>query len=829
MNKPFLLAIRGKVISAFLLAFVAIVLAVVVTYFSFNGLLNTVDQLSSPNEKLSALHNLFQRITQLDHEQRAEAIKHPTKPYVDFIKESKAILFTIDTLRGMDWQDKRQIQRLNTMEEILNERSLLFLSYIKLKSNYIFNKKYSRKLDTLTRMLSSIPVSADTNVTTTKKKTITTTYLPPVQEKDNRSVLSRLFGKKKTPRTDNTRVEVQEELSVQVDTLSVAQQDSAYVEVGRIMKSLQEDQHLQNRKMLQRELELINATTILSNQLLSILHAVEKEELAQMRKNSHEASALVNTSITRIAIIIVLFLLGAACLVFFILTDVSKSNYYKEQLIDAKEKAEELSMVKQRFLANMSHEIRTPLQSIIGYAEQLQNDDGTNNKEALSAIHTSSDHLLHIVNEILDYSRIESGKFVFTHKPFVLNELIEEVSSGVRIQARQRALTFTVTTKGDNNVRLSGDAFRLRQILYNLLGNAIKFTEKGLVNFDIEINDYAEVAECIFRIKDSGIGIRPEAISKIFEQFEQADGLNSHYGGSGLGLTIVKALVEAQEGTLQVESVFGEGSVFTVTLMFKKALSKSLEHAQLESRVGIHSFKGKVLVVDDDPLILRLSSLIFKKYHIPFITFDKPEKVLEQKLDDDISLILLDIRMPKVSGVELCGELRKRVNATIRIVALTAHVLPEEHKALLQGGFDEILTKPFRESTLLALIGYDEEVVRKVSDEPASPDFTLLRKMTMGDDELFQSILTQFMEETKCDIDNLEKNLHHMELTMVREIVHKLSGRIAQMGVQKTSDRLRGIEEDLDKGRDAKSIIERIIGAIDEVKNLLKEMQAVVV
>jgi signal transduction histidine kinase/FixJ family two-component response regulator len=653
--------------------------------------------------------------------------------------------------------------------------------------------------------------------------------VPSAAEKDTRSVLSRLFGKKKPRLADNTRVEVQEELSIQIDTLSVAQQDSAFLEVGKLIKSLQADQHLQNRKVVERELELINTNTVLSSQLLSILQEVEKEELQQIRKNNQEASVVVNTGIKRMSGVMIIFLLGTAVLVFLILTDVAKSNYYRQQLIRSKEEAEALSQVKQRFLANMSHEIRTPLQSIIGFAEQLK--DSGSNSEALAAIHSSSDHLLHIVNEVLDYSRIESGKFKLIHEPFNLGDLLQEVSSGMRIQAENRQLEFSVKTAGNSNVNVLGDAFRLRQILYNLLGNAIKFTKKGFVEFNVTIEEISSALSCRFSIVDSGIGIKSEEISRVFQQFEQADDKTStHYGGSGLGLTIVKALVDAQHGQLQVDSEVGKGSSFTVLLNFDKAEYENTFNidSQIVQKTKPNLVRN-VLVVDDDPLILRLCTVILQKHGVTYKTFQDSSQVLEHG-HDDVDLVLLDIRMPTVSGIDLCKALRSRVNAHTRIVALTAHILPEEHAPLMAAGFDDVLAKPFREKQLVDLLGISSPVMDPAPNaKDASVDFSILRKMTMGDETLFQSVLSQFMEETQADVLALEIKLNHMDVRAVREIVHKLTGRVGQIGAQKLSTELRAIEIDLDKGKSLQELVERIIHSLDGVKELLKKTQEVVV
>ena len=237
-----------------------------------------------------------------------------------------------------------------------------------------------------------------------------------------------------------------------------------------------------------------------------------------------------------------------------------------------------------------------------------------------------------------------------------------------------------------------------------------------------------------------------EEIGNVFNQFEQAHAtIDRQFGGTGLGLTIVKKLVEAQNGHLTVESTPGEGSLFVVKLHFDKASHEAVNvPTQYESETESRPV-GKVLVVDDDPMILRLCRIILDKHHIPNEAHGDPMHVLDTPLDPEINYILLDIRLPGISGVDLCRELRRKTSGDTKIIALTAHVLPQEKHQLIESGFDYVLTKPFRENDLLNQLGIKTTTP---APEPADgkPDLHILRQMTMGDTELFQSVLQQFLQ-----------------------------------------------------------------------------------
>jgi signal transduction histidine kinase/CheY-like chemotaxis protein/HPt (histidine-containing phosphotransfer) domain-containing protein len=806
VNKSFLSPLRGKIIAAFVLACVAIALAVGTTYIGFNSLLEQVDELTVPNDKLRALNNLFEQITRLDQQQRADAIRNPGKSYRAILQESKQLTATLDTLIAMPWNNTRQPGRLETMKRVVAKRDYLLLEYLRLRSEFVSNKKFTQQLDSLSLIL-AVNQQLDSLVSTNQNKTTTTTYIP----EEKRNFFSRLFGSKKKD-TLNGSIEIKEETLTKVDTLAIARQQGARDEVERIMKRLDEDQRLQTQEMMQRELRLINTNVALINQLLSILREVETEELALFERKNAEAGLLVNKSVERISIIIAIFFLVAAALVFLMLIDLSRSNYYRLQLTQAKEEAERLSLVKQRFLANMSHEIRTPLQSILGFSEQLNSQK--NNTEALLAIQHSSEHLLHIVDEVLDYSRIESGQFVLDKSALWLDELVDEVATVVTIQARQKNLNLTIEIDQIDSPVL-GDAFRLKQVFYNLLGNAIKFTASGTITFSTRILEQtATHIKTEFRISDTGKGIPKEEQEIIFNQFEQGGkSIHRQYGGAGLGLSIVKKIIEQQQGTIKVESEVGTGTTFSILITFEKTEALVVSPVQ---QTKLTTFAGHVWLVDDDPLILKLCSLILEKNNVAYTSLQSSLKMLEQKVNAN-DVVFLDIRMPGINGVDLCKQLRARV-PELYIVALTAHLLPDERKFIVESGFNRILPKPFRENEFLDALHQIQSTTQQTE-----VNLSELEKMTHGDKVLMNSIVEEFIEETHKNILQLEKRMLDKDAAGAREIIHQLAGRVGQFGARPLMKELQRIEQMLVAGTPLHTIRE-LPQVLHQVKHLQSEL-----
>ncbi len=815
-------SIIRKVLAALLLAFIAVIVAQSISRFSFRELVGTVEELSAPNEKLSLLNSIFHELTALDQLQRAEAITNPRKPYDSFLDQSAELNGLIDSLAVLAW-DSLQHNRLMEMKNVLAQRNKLFFSYLKVKAEMLDNRKFSVQLDTLAAILTDEDMAIDSSLITTRIKTITT-YLPDttrIRKKEHRSFFRQLFGKKEEPKPDTPQIRVEEHYTYDFDTLATARQVEALLQVERIMRELEAEQRAQQKRLERQELDLIQANSAFISQLLNILNEVENEELERMRQTNVHAVDVMNQSMARTNLLLIIFGLSAAFFFYLVYIDVSRSNYYKKQLEAARDRAEELGQIKQRFLANMSHEIRTPLQSIIGFAELLKNDTQPR-PEAAKAIHSASEHLLHIVNEVLDYSRISSGNFTLDREPFELIPLVREVESAMRMQAEQKQLNFILDLEKAADHTLIGDPFRLRQILYNLLSNAVKFTNRGFVRLAVKTHVEGDRVRCVFVVADSGIGMTPDELERVFNQFEQGNAqITRQYGGTGLGLSIVKSLVDAQGGTLEVDSKPGYGSTFSVSVEFSIHTSSDGEESD-EQAAPTRTVNARVIVVDDDPLILRLCSLILEKHNIPHKTFQDAKACLEEDAyDQETTHIFLDIRMPTINGIELCHRLKKIYGDGVQFIALTAHVLKEERESILAEGFDTILSKPFRESELLKVLEMED-------DTPSStvlPDLSTLRQMTLNDQDLLQSVIAQFIEETVEDLATLRTSVDSGDAGATREIIHRLAGRLSQVGFKPMGSRFSALETALVGGTSVTTLQAQIGTLMAELEELMAQLR----
>ncbi|WP_407428746.1 ATP-binding protein [Arcticibacter sp.] len=823
-KNSFTKSLKGKVIIAFLLGFIALVLAWMVSKVAFREMLTTVQSVSAPDEKLLVVNQLFRDITKLDQFQRSQSFQNPGS-YKSFIKESDSLRSKMDTLKRLYSGDKLQIEQINKMKGLLKKRDSLFMTYLRVREGLVNGRAFSSQINSLTGLISRSSSEMDSTIVKTEQ-THSTTTIPAQREERDRGFFNRLFGKKKA--ADTTAAVVQEEINITIDTLARVNTDSVVQEMENAVKTLALRQRERSDRFITQEIELANAGNILINQILDVLQQVEKDVINQVEVSNLRAQEVVNHSANRIEMIMLIFLFITAVFAYMILTDIGKSNRYREELELARDEAEYHGQAKQRFLSSMSHEIRTPLQSIIGYAEQLQDQEKVDKKN-LKAIYNSSIHLLHIVNEVLDYSRIVSGKFRFHRSVFNIREVMDEVVTIMTPQAERKGLNIRMNNHVIGSHLLIGDPFRLKQILLNVVGNAVKFTTQGEVSLTVTSRIVKRKAYLTIEVTDTGMGISGEDIKRIFTEFEQAgDYVPTNENGTGLGLSIVKTLVEGQGGTIDVKSVLGEGTSFTLNLRY--TVPKENRKLTDQQRTESQSFTGLVWLVDDDPFILQLCCNLLDKYHVRYKAFSLPSQLLDEPIAKDLSLILMDIRMPEMSGTELCRRMRERLSERVRIVALTAQALPEERASILDQGFDALLMKPFRETDLTGLLrGQLSAEIRTTEQVPQDViDLSMIEKMAFGDEEMVKQILERFCDDNRKDAVIVLEALKTQDREELMLLLHRLAGRTSQLGARSLGSRFRSEELLLHKGKPIDNQLEqRVHKLLEELELLTHEIYSI--
>ncbi|WP_161622670.1 sensor histidine kinase [Cesiribacter andamanensis] len=608
---------------AFGLLTVGLVVALYFAITSFRQISDSAEMLAEPNPRPAHLSHLLTSLAEAESHLRAYSLSQNESFLSSYEKNTNEILHQFDTLQYLT-QGERGKRQLDTLYTLITNKIAGLNEFMELKAQLdqqTFTDKALKRLDQTT----SSPIRV--NKALQKTETEVRRDLPPaphvrMEPVERKGFLNKLFGKdKKSPvitTPDSSLVATTREVFVDTVVLTQPVADSLVSDMRKILRELQQEESSNRRQLSQQELTLLANDQEIMEQIRRMIRLMEQEEAAVTTGRILKARRMVDDASLIIFLISCTGLLTSFIFVLLIIRDISRSNFYKLQLEKARHKAEKLRHVKEQFLANMSHEIRTPLNAIVGFSEQLQQQDlKPQQKEQIDAIRFSSDFLLSTVNDILDMSKIEAGQVRFEKVDFDLLDILHHTASLLEGRAEAKSLHFS-TDFPIAPAYLKGDPFRLQQILYNLMGNAIKFTDAGEVKMRCRVRDNGFGKYLVdLTVLDSGIGIPADKVNSIFDSFTQADAsITRRYGGSGLGLAITKKLVQLQGGEISVRTREGRGTVFYITIPYQKG--KPVEKQQSRPVHVPQQWQHKrVLVVDDDSLNVLLLQTILRKWKNP--------------------------------------------------------------------------------------------------------------------------------------------------------------------------------------------------------------------
>ena len=469
-----------------------------------------------------------------------------------------------------------------------------------------------------------------------------------------------------------------------------------------------------------------------------------------------------------------------SCILLVALNRAEKSaKKQTQEAVRDKVAAEFANKAKSNFLANMSHEIRTPLTAIIGYGETLLRSDQTMKErvEAVNTIINSGEHLLNLINDILDVSKIEADKLVLEQvkeSPFRLMQEVESIMSG---QAKKKGLEFSIQYDFPLPKYVYSDYVRIKQILLNLCSNAIKFTQKGYIKITMRYEQ--EMDRLYFIVQDSGIGMSDESQDKVFESFTQADSSTTRkYGGTGLGLTLSKQLARLLGGEIDIDSKLGLGSTFAVYVPTNIKESKNIIFG--ESDIPVHSEQtkdfycfekliGKALVAEDNEINQKLIALNLNKMGLDVVTVDNGKKAIDQALAEHFDIVFMDMQMPVMGGVEAVNRLKEK-GYQQPIVALTANALQEDKEKCLTAGCSDFVTKPIHYEQLYEVAkNYVRTRSENLNDDPLYPQVA-------ENDMEYQALITVFVESLPALANKLKFSAKEEEWELVASLLHHAKG-----------------------------------------------------
>ena len=606
--------------------------------------------------------------------------------------------------------------------------------------------------------------------------------------------------------------------------------------IASVLKNLQDSVAGQRKlladQLLERAANLRYNNSIVTRKINQILRDIEEEEVnASLERMQNKQKILRETSllIAGIAIVSVIIVI---IFIFMITRDISKSKYYRMQLEKAKQYAEDLLHSREKMMLTISHDIRAPLSSIIGYIDLLlRRHPDERQQYYLDNMSGSASHILSLVNDLLDFHRLESGKMEIQRVAFSVSALFNEIFTSFRPIAESKDLTFVLNLKEEGTEKLYiGDPIRIRQIVGNLLSNALKFTREGRVVMVVSINALADNSALLnVLVSDSGPGIPPEEQERIFGEFTRLSATEKAEG-FGLGLSITRKMTVLMGGNLSLKSVVGQGCDFTIELPLTVADVQVLPAAEEEavSEPELPSFAGRdvyCLLVDDDPLQLALTEEYLRQNHVEVSSCTDPFSVVTLLQKTSFDAVITDIQMPGMDGYQLLESIRNSGipgTENLPVIALSASV-ENEHDHYLESGFTGFLNKPFTARQLITLLNKLLSTELVVTSDF---NFDSLTAFAGEDKEASASILKTFVEETTKSNVLLEGTLQDDDREQSAKISHKMVPLFTMLGATSLVEKLRVIEKNATTlpVEEWKSLLSEVIA---EVKKIIEQAMTV--
>ncbi|UXP32164.1 ATP-binding protein [Reichenbachiella agarivorans] len=724
--------------------------AAVIGYFAYrnlNQIVSTLEEEVKPNLDLIILGQISIELGRMEDAIEGYVFNQDTSYMADFKARTQNAMAHLGELRlrSADYEFSKSIDSLENL--ILNKVTVL-------------NQAAHLDMFSVEETFASIPRFEET------KKDTVILIDTVVSNQKKIGFLQKLLGKKEVEviTTDSTVI-VEErptvDVNLQLDSIARKAQKRAY-----------------NQKI--REFTLYKDHQDIDAEIVALIKRMETWQITRIKQMALQTQDRVRFTNRYITI----FSFMASVILFITLTMliiyVLRTRSHQMVLNLAKQNALQTAKEKEEFLANMSHEIRTPMNAIAGFAKTLLNSNlSAQQLEQVSIIDKSSNHLIHILNDVLDFSKLQSGKIKLDITPFDPEIVIKEAVQLLSQKAEEKGLRLKCEVSSLPKC-LSGDAFRLRQILLNLIFNSIKFTESGEISVRATSVIREDKTYLQIDISDTGIGIPPDRQALVFDEFEQVNGSDKQTG-TGLGLTITKKLIDIHQGSIRLQSVVGEGTTFSIELPYEELEPneeelKSNNHSDFDF-LGVH-----LLIADDEPFNVKLLKTILDAQNISYDVGIDGQATYELLSRHKYDLLLLDFRMPKMSGPEVASLLRKEggINAGIPILGLTATVSDQHLKTAVDSGIDQIIRKPFKPEDLLRAMA-DQLKTRSFINSSGGlikkkrpQQFSLDGLHQMGDEFFVMDMVETFISSSQKNLEMLDREVNTQNWEGAADVLHRI-------------------------------------------------------
>ncbi|UUF15171.1 MULTISPECIES: sensor histidine kinase [Flavobacterium] len=617
------------------------------------------------------------------------------------------------------------------------------------------------------------------------------------------------------------------------NTLSKKASDSILANSKKLLSNVKEKAEKKKETLNFEENKLLKNEIAISEQLRKVLRIIEREIIINSIKNNslkEKSLKKVNEIVTASAIAGLILTLFFSVL---IVSDYSKSQLYKKQLEIANFKTKNLLKSREQLISTVSHDLKTPLSTIVGYSELLGNSDiNTKQSYFIKNIKNSSEYITQLVQDLLDFSRIEAGKITIEKVPFYLPELIEDTARNIQTVYKEKNIDLIINVDDKLHTRVVGDPFRLKQILTNIIGNAYKFTEEG----HIKISSYVSENENFFiiTIEDTGIGIEKGNQKLVFEEFAQAnENIEKKYGGTGLGLSICQKIISFMGGRISLESTFGKGSTFEIKIPLILDQSE-ITVEEIKRNIARNTTKQTFVVIDDDINLLNLTSGVLRQEGHQVLSFSNSVKALEAIQNTNFDFVITDIQMPEMDGFMFLKSLRnseKGIYKNQPVIALTGRT-DLDAAVYDEAGFTTVVNKPYSPKILLETIQHildhdtlPKAAINEVEETVSSQLYTLdtLKEFLGNDQNALNDVLKAFIISSNENLDLLENAIHEKNVPEINSIAHRIAPMFRQIESRDISILLKTLEQNNLEIADSKDIFEALKAKTNKLFAVLEQ------
>jgi signal transduction histidine kinase/DNA-binding response OmpR family regulator/CHASE3 domain sensor protein len=824
MKSNKILPFEALVISLLFLILVFVGVMGSYTFKRLNVIVETISNQSKPDNRLGIMKDILNDLYRSEISVKSYRLTKDNNYLMEFYLSAKTINKRIEQLHEFDVANDTMYLATDSMSALIEQEYEILEALLKVKDEYRVKVALDKAMETVDKNITTIEkIEAATEAENLQQDSADMSQ--EAVEKTN--FFKRIFGSSK-------RKKKEEETDLLMDTIAILNEirdtvgsDSHLERINQNLAELSQKETAQEVQMNIRELRLIKKSETIMQQIRDLLIGMEiyqskitLEKSKKIEELAHEIKNLIGLFTVTASFLI---LLAAAITVNY----VRKNNQYKKVLRDARKKAEELAVERERFLANMSHEIRTPMNAIIGYTEQLLHSDlKENQREQLDIVRKAGNHLIQIINEVLDFSTMQAGKTVLNKVSFLPHEIISDVVQLMQQSAEKKKLKLNYFPNTES-VFVAGDPGRFRQILLNLLSNAIKYTDEGEVTITTsqKIIDNRRIQLTVL-ISDTGVGMSSDFLNKVFEEFERADiVVDKTESGSGLGLAITKKLIDIHRGRITFKSTKGEGTAVKVVLPYQISQSTEKENLHVNSRskkIGNLRF----LVVDDVEYNRKLLGAILKRNDAYYKEAKNGQEAIDILNREHFDIILMDIRMPLIDGIT-ATKVIKKTDEKVQIIALTASTSEKEKEKYFKAGIERILLKPISERELLTAIYELSDGIAYVSDEKIVENqdkFNLdeLWKLCQYDKTFFDEMLDTFIKTSKDTLELLKTALKEQDMKQISFLAHRLSGPTKHIGAVKLFEYLKDLEFNSEKNYSLESLNKLMLNTEEEIGEIIQ-------